>query len=351
MGKSGIEEWGNQSRDWIIRSGEGGFAMPAAYAHIAVVDCLLPGGVLARIASLTDAMQGGLMESKKYVELGAVSPDYPFLDVGDRNAAGWGNVMHYWKSADFVRRAIPDIVQLIEEDSPEKDHAMAWLFGYVAHVVTDLTVHPIVFLKVGPYEQNKIGHRLCELNQDVYIFPERIGLTISEADILRKKSGGIGACVDAHGRLNPAVADVWKACLSDNTPLGSVDMGERVEKPAAAPDPQEWHERYVAVMGMARRGGHLPVAGRTLEETGLAYPDVADEETYIKNLLTPEKTRIHYNDLFGRALGNVKEHWDRLGEALCKNDPGLFTLANANLDTGRDTSKKTIFWKEPDADA
>ena len=32
---------------------------------------------------------------------------------------------------------------------------LAWLLGYCAHVATDVTIHPVVEMKVGPYDENK----------------------------------------------------------------------------------------------------------------------------------------------------------------------------------------------------
>ena len=51
-------------------------------------------------------------------------------------------------------------------EGEEKRKRLAWLFGYAAHVTMDVTIHPIVELKVGPYAENKRAHRVCEMHQD-----------------------------------------------------------------------------------------------------------------------------------------------------------------------------------------
>lgn len=330
----------------IFWPGKGRFTMSATYAHIALVDCLLNGIELDSIGSLTKETKHALLDSVKYVELGAVSPDYPFLNVLDANSQGWGNVMHFAKTADFVRCAIPGVATLIEENSPEKWHAVAWLFGYVAHLVTDMSVHPIVFLKVGDYPHHKFEHRRCELHQDVYIFPTRLNVAISEADFLKRGSGGIGACVDGERRFNPVIAKIWKACLLENTPLGSVHLGDGVRTPTSAPDPGAWHEKFLfAIDKIAEEGAQFPPLTRYfLTKEALCYPEVADPQ-FIENLETPQDTRVHYDVVFDRALKNVKEKWDDLGRALNGNRSELFDLPNSDLDTGRDESGKMIFWE------
>ena len=75
--------------------------------------------------------------------------------------------MHYERTGDMVKAGIEFIRGLSGE---EKRKALAWLFGYTAHVITDATIHPVVELKVGPYAENKTDHRICEMNQDAYIF-------------------------------------------------------------------------------------------------------------------------------------------------------------------------------------
>jgi len=42
-------------------------------------------------------------------------------------------------------------------------------------VVADVTIHPILELKVGSYAEHKMGHRTCEMHQDAYIF-QRLNL-------------------------------------------------------------------------------------------------------------------------------------------------------------------------------
>jgi len=110
--------------------------MAGGFAHITFVDVLCKDGdALDNIRGLIPSMKRALALNLNYVELGAVSPDYPYLCLFDDNAAGWANVMHYWKTLEPVRRAIP-IVHAMDFRSVEAAKCLAWLFGYMAHVVT-----------------------------------------------------------------------------------------------------------------------------------------------------------------------------------------------------------------------
>lgn len=76
--------------------------------------------------------------------------------------------MHY----DFTGKMITvgaDLIRKMDRGT-EKRICIAWLMGYAAHVVTDVSIHPIVKLKVGDYAENKTDHRICEMNQDAYIY-------------------------------------------------------------------------------------------------------------------------------------------------------------------------------------
>jgi len=94
--------------------------------------------------------------------LGAVNPDYPYLALGDSGAAAWADEMHYNHTVAMMHSGIKHIHDI--SDNNARGKCIAWLLGYAAHVTTDVTIHPIVQLKVGPYEQNKKGHRVCEMN-------------------------------------------------------------------------------------------------------------------------------------------------------------------------------------------
>jgi hypothetical protein len=198
--------------------------MPGTFAHITLVDTICQDAdALDAINTLTPSMKGALMRFSNFCELGAVSPDTPYLKLLSKDAKCWANTMHYWKPADFIRRAVPQLYGM-NFGATDTKKCFAWLFGYSAHVVADYTVHPVINLRVGPYEQNQLHHRLCELNQDVYIF-HKLGLgDVSTAEYIKRC--GIESCADEgdDDRLDPAVRKLWCHCLGDGTERrGQVD--------------------------------------------------------------------------------------------------------------------------------
>ncbi len=302
--------------------------------------------VLDSIDTLTPVMKRALMEFLNFTELGAVSPDCPSLQLLNGNAEGWCNVMHYWKTADFIRRAVPYVFAL-DYRLTATQKCLAWLFGYTAHVVTDMTVHPVVSLKVGPYEKNKRAHRLCEMHQDIYIF-HKMGLgEITQAEFLR--DCGIASCAAAKDKkkLEPAIVKLWCHCLA-GTPLASIRMNSGLKAPTAAPDPDAWFTHYVGLMDkFVEEGGKLPLLCRAITKAeGLVYPELKElKPTYIKKLKTPFKATMDYDQVFAQAQQSVKQAWRELGQALDRGNAAFFTLANGNLDTGLDEANNSIFWK------
>ena len=185
--------------------------MPGAYAHITAVN------VAQKLLEGQEAFpREGLsivFDWLHYIELGAVGPDYPYLDVvGGSKAAAWANAMHWDRTGDRIKVGI----RVLSNMSPclERKKALAWLLGLTAHVLMDVTVHPMVGIKVGPYEENKKAHRTCEMNQDTYIFQTRMNLSIHYASHLK---AGICRCSDPADadKIDPDIFYVWNEMFKD----------------------------------------------------------------------------------------------------------------------------------------
>ena len=99
--------------------------MAGTYAHIGLVYSICRDtNALDSIQSLTESMKRSLMLNLKFCELGAVSPDYPYLTLLDSDAEGWANVMHYWKTADFIRHA-SDLIRALDPEHPDTQRCVA----------------------------------------------------------------------------------------------------------------------------------------------------------------------------------------------------------------------------------
>jgi hypothetical protein len=312
--------------------------MAGTFAHITLVDSLCDPDKLDGISTLSKTVKHALTHCKKFCELGAVSPDHPYLAFDE----GWGNVMHYWRTADLIRQAIAYFSgrDLKQADSQK---ALAWLFGYVAHVVTDLTIHPVVFLKVGAYEGHETEHRKCEMHQDVYIFEKLQGQSITHAEYIVES--GIQACWDTHNHhnLDPAIKGIWNHCLS-LSPASGIALRSGLVRPAGIPDIDKWQRDFVTLIDkFAEEGGRFPRLLRGWgEHEAIFYPEKADPQ-YIENLQTPEG-HMHYEQVFARAQENVKAAWAELGQAL-ESGSTSFKLANADLDTGKkDNADQWVYW-------
>ena len=320
--------------------------MAGTFAHITLVDSICQNAdALDSIDTLSPTMKRALMQFNNFCELGAVSPDTPYLKLLSADSACWANVMHYWKTADFIRRAVP-YVNALDFRLTATQKCVAWLFGYTGHVVTDFTVHPVINLRVGPYEQNKLQHRLCELSQDVYIF-RKLGFgDVSRAEYIKRC--GIDSCADVFDddKLDPAVRKLWCYCL-DGFPLDSVKMKDGLPAPKGTPDPDEWFTHYVGMIDkFAEEGGNFPwLCRHIVEAEGLVFPQLDEvDQTFVQNLKMPDGTTANYDQVFEQARKNVIKTWRELGAALDAGDLNLFALVNGDLDTGLADDNKSIFW-------
>lgn len=286
----------------------------------------IPGFPTAAIPAIQDYL--------KFCELGAVSPDYPYLAVGDSGAAKWADLMHYEKTGEMIKSGIRKLRDMAGTDQLK---GIAWLLGYAAHVSTDVTIHPVVELKVGTYAQNKKKHRICEMNQDTHIFQR---LNLGDIGLSEHLKSGISRCGDNKG-LDPSIQKLWIAMFEEVYPN---------EFKANRPDIAKWHKFFLLMVDkIAEEGNHLiPIARHVAANVaGLTYPSVGDvDQQYISNLKVPGG-QMNYDDIFDRAICNVGKVWKVVANSvLNKSDEYLTEIGNWNLDTGRDTTNnKLVFWE------
>jgi hypothetical protein len=287
-------------------------------------------------------------KNKNFCELGSVSPDLPYLDFLNANSKGWANVMHYWKTSDIIRSGV---LYFADKNLEVRDdnvlRALAWFFGYAAHVATDLTVHPVLAASGYPYATNPTGHRLCELNQDAYIFRKLNGE--DPDDVRYIENCGIGSCNDPNDpeKLHPAVRKLWLNCLSFISPP-EVRMENGVAGPVSCPTPDVWFADYTKRVGefVERGGGFVLLFRDILEKAGACLPESGEVDMkYITNLKTPTNQTVDYDTVFAMTLANVRKTWLELVSTLAAPDQNVFALKNADLDTGEaDDDKKQVFF-------
>ncbi len=308
--------------------------MPGAYAHITAVNV-----VQKMMEGQADFPQAGLpivFNWLKYCELGAVSPDYPYLDIahGD-NARRWADAMHLSRTGDRLKVGIRVLSKMSTSDA--RDKALAWLLGFTSHVVMDVTLHPVVNLKVGPYEQNKVQHRICEMNQDSYVFESCMNLGLAYADHLQH---GISTCSDPvdEDKIDPDIRYVWNEMFQE------VDRTLYLE---IVPDMDAWHDCFEDMVRAA--GTRLAALARHVAPGslgGYAYPYFEDvDRQYLDDLLVPGGQRMSYDEIFNKGCANVAQGWAVVAsDVLTGSHRADEFLRNWNLDTGEDENGVITFW-------
>ena len=306
--------------------------MPGAYAHLTVVAIAGSPKKIYGLGNINKKTIGPILTYSKYTELGAVSPDYPYLHLGNKASKTWADAMHYTHTGDRLKQGAAYIRTLQGEP---RYKALAWLLGFASHIITDVTIHPVVELKTGPYDENPKGHRVCEMNQDVFIFEHlNMGGIFGDAFI----SNGLSAC-STPGKpnmLDPLIVDVWSNMLQQ------VDKGHYTE---SAPAFHKWHEGFHQMLGMAGNGRFIPLGRHVVADQGLVYPEEPDE-TYIRQLRVPDGRCMDYYEIFNKACDNVHRCWGQLVQyCLTDSVDGLPFITNWNLDTGRDETGRITMWE------
>ncbi len=307
--------------------------MAGGYVHITAAAKAMDRLGEVRGLSPTDKM--AVSSFMPLVEVGSVSPDMPYFGM----QTPWADRMHYQTTGDMLRHGARYLRQL--ENGSARHKSLSWLLGYAAHVATDLTIHPVVQERVGPYAENKMQHRTCEMHQDAYIWPRRNLGDLGLADYFKVS---IGHCSTPDGNMDANIAALWGHMLK------STYQAEFAED---RPKLDRWLSGYRRLVTAITDIGHLvPISRHIIANAGITYPASNDVDmSYIENLATPEGPK-HYDDVFDRAISSILSTWSKLGLALNaaseqQAEQALADLPNGNLDTGADLNTgDIIFWTE-----
>src|SRR3989344_8554763 len=307
--------------------------MPGAYAHLTLVNALSETQRLEAIPRFQVEAITSVLDHFKFCELGAVSPDYPYLAVTDADSTEWADLMHYIRTGEMIHVGISKLKALNGET---KHKCLAWLLGYAAHVATDVTIHPVIELKAGPYAQNKTRHRVCEMHQDAHIFQR---MDLGGVGISEHLESGIWACSQKNtDLLDTDISSLWASMLKAVHP-------ERFK--SNQPNINKWHQSFNLMVNKIGEEGNklMPIARHVAVNCGLTYPEINEiDEQYTKGLKVPGGN-MDYDQIFDKAVSNVSNVWGLIVR-------GVFTdsidyqskIGNWNLDTGRDGDGKLAFW-------
>lgn len=311
--------------------------MPGAFAHLTLTN-LASGDIYLDEINLHDNAYIAIKDYLNYCELGSVSPDYPYLVIPPQSKhTNWADYMHIdEKTKSFILSGINSIKNL--DNQVDKEKSFAWLCGVVSHIVADVVIHPVVELKVGPYDDNKTEHRICESHQDAYIYQR---LNLGAVGLAEHLKSGVEKCsaVDDKDKLNPIIKQIWEDMLKAIRPN---------EFESNKPDIDTWHKAFNQNVSIFEEGGKLhPLARHVAVNTlGATYPaeDKIDEQ-YIKNLHEPSGTLMDYDEIFDKAIDQVLQSWKILGEAVFNDDNEYLSyFGDWNLDSGRNNQSALVFW-------
>ena len=322
--------------------------MAGPFAHMCVVDALSrPRNLFAGLGQIGEIISFAIEKQSEFCELGCVSPDLPYLDLLEANSKGWANVMHYWKTSDMLRAGVAYFATKdLATENDDNLKALAWLFGYAAHVATDLTIHPVLAASGYPYATNPSGHRHCEMHQDAYIFRKLNAEDPSEVHYI--ENCGIASCHAPNDRdkLHPAIGELWRSCLAGISPT-DVQIENGTSGPTSGPTPDTWFHDYTERLAefVEQGGGFCLFFRELLVEEGLTLPASGEIDLkYITALKTPSGQPTHYDQVFASAVANVSNTWKQLAQAIAGKNEVLFALKNADLDTGEaDDNQQQIF--------
>lgn len=307
--------------------------MPGTYAHITMVNLLKETRRLEKASLFPRAAIPIVLDWFKFCELGALSPDYPYLVLTDRTAGGWADRMHYERTGDIIKIMIRELRKL---NGHQQEKGLAWLLGYASHVATDVTIHPVVELKVGPYEENQRKHRVCEMHQDALIFQR---LNLGDVGVCEHLNSGIARCVNlSDDKIDKTILNLWQTGLQ---------QAHTDHYQSTPPNIQHWHKAFQIMVGdIAGKGYKLfPLARHLGVKCGLTYPlNKEIDNQFTKNLKTPSGL-MNYDDIFDLAIENVLKVWGWVGAGVLLGDDTFETeIGNWNLDTGRDQNNNLVFW-------
>lgn len=311
--------------------------MPGPYAHITLLHELMRPDRLESIFASASDIPAILVNHFPYAVLGAVSPDYPNLARYDDHAYGWADAMHCTRTCEVVSSGIRHVRSA---EGTTRDKQLSWLLGYCSHVAADMTIHPVVEAKVGPYAGNQRQHRICEMNQDSYIYRRMALGEIGEAADFAMAVARCGNDGD-RTQLDRAIASLWSNMLED------VHQELFAAHP---PDIASWHREFIAAVD-SHDGKDLqlfPLAGVIATGMELAYPSYAAVDLqFVEKQLVPSAKpfQLHYDAIFDLAVCNVTTVWGLLEQAICANGPlHLPDSGKWNLDTGRNELGRLVFW-------
>jgi hypothetical protein len=311
--------------------------MAGAFTHFLVSDF-----ARSERRSLPQDLLRLLNKHSCFLFLGSASPDLPYLSF-KTGQVNWADVMHYEKTNGIAQAGQEQLRGSWASKSEADAAKLVWLLGYISHLVTDATIHPIVQAIVGPYESNKTEHRICELTQDSLLYNMKLDNDITYANF----SAMIQFCKDTD--FFEEVMGFWKGLLQNNYP----DKNEE-------PHPAFWFTTYTTAIDAAEGDGeivalfrHIGLESlvnnytyRTREDIEQNNPEL--KVKYFDNAKLPSGDFGLFSEHgFDKAVANVLAAWNACFRGLSTPEKIGDIVKNWDLDTGvdMDSQNQTVtYW-------
>ncbi len=305
--------------------------MAGAFTHMAIV------------SEATKSFPAGkpvgdaLRVHKNFLTLGSVSPDIPYLaHLSLKDAFDWADIMHYHQTNKLVQNAVHSLAVAKTKSKVWKSQ-LAWLLGFVGHLVSDASIHPIVESIVGPYtdKDTNANHTECEMIQDVLIMKNVLNLEVTYSeytDLLR--TGFESTTFDK-------VSEFWVRHAEVNCPMaGKFPIDAVVSSYIDMLDTAEGGNAFARVF---RHFGSNFVYRTYKDVTKNAFDLV---EKYYTNIQLPNGLTGRFKeDGFDFTVKNVVSVWSKIERALFTKDNITDFVSNWNLDTGIDQDvNKSTYW-------
>jgi hypothetical protein len=295
--------------------------MAGAFTHMTIV------GAAIKSFPVDKTLGELLRENMNFLTLGSVSPDIPYLAHLALGGFAWADIMHYHRTNGIVINALYSL-RVANSKGKVWRYQLAWLLGFVGHLVADATIHPVVESIVGPYtdKDTRANHRECEMIQDVMIFKDVINLELSAAeytDFLR-------ACI-GHPSFDK-VAYFWATHAEVNCSMaGSFPTEQIIGSYVKELDTAEGGNTF------ARAFRHFGIgyAYRTYRDITKNSPELVKK--YYSNIQLPNGMAGSFRkDGFEHAVRNLVAVWSKMERSLFSTENIADIIPNWNLDTGVD---------------
>jgi hypothetical protein len=239
-----------------------------------------------------------------FLLLGAVSPDLPA--VSDKvHGTDWSDRMH---DGRLTRLVVPIFQEL--KAAQCRDARLAWLFGYVGHIVADVVVHPVVRLSLK-HPGRDGQHQRSEIITDTLLFNAIKTWPLKSADFL----GWLKECNDDQNRtMYLQTMATWSACLKQADPSFEPSGGSC----------SDWYAWYVNGVEAATE---IPrwVFGYNYLYPKVSQIDAADRRDFYDDVTLPLPAGAHgpYRpNVFDLAVTRLSSLWQQMWTRLLAADSG-----------------------------